>query len=297
MFEFHKMHGLGNHFLFFDELQQDFGRLKQPSILRTLCDPRFGLGADGIVFIMDALDTKNHCRMQIFNSDGTEAEMCGNAIRGVAHWYKKQHPRDEPILVETRGGIRQVYSQEVRNGVCHYRVEMGKVITDLTTTGELVPEADRKPLIWQEEPLLPYYANVGNPHCVLFLDTPLSEDAMIQLGAWLEAHPNHPRRINVEFVEVSSPKEVKVTVWERGCGMTHACGTGATAVVASGILAGKLQSPVGVHMPGGDLILEQTAEGIMFMTGPVQEVADGRLAPSFCNLLFGRPTTKAVGPT
>ena len=294
MFEFHKMHGLGNYFLFFDELMQDFSRLKQPQVIRTLCDARFGVGADGLVFVMPPVENHHHCRMQVFNADGSEAEMCGNAIRGVAHWYKKHHLGFEPILVETRSGLRQVYSSEVREGVCMYRVEMGVVNFDLTTTGELVPEPSRKPLTWDEEPLSLHYANVGNPHAVLFMDTPLTTDAQIKLGAWLETHPNHPRRINVEFVEILSPHEVNVTVWERGCGMTHACGTGGTAVAASGIKAGKLQSPVTVHMPGGDLILEQGENGVMFMTGPVQEVADGHLAPSFVDVLFGRPQRRLM---
>ncbi len=286
MFEFHKMHGLGNYFLFFDELMQDFSRLKQPQIIRTLCDVRFGVGADGLVFIMPPHDTRHQCRMQVFNADGSEAEMCGNAIRGVAHWYKKHHLGFEPILVETRSGVRQVYSSDVRDGFCMYRVEMGKVNFDLTTSGELLPEAERKPLVWDEETLTPHYANVGNPHAVLFVNQPLSQDAMMKMGAWLETHPNHPRRINIEFVEILSAHEVKVTVWERGCGMTHACGTGATAVAATGIKTGKLQSPVTVHMPGGDLILEQMGDGTMFMTGPVQEVCDGHLAPSFVNAIF-----------
>lgn len=285
MFGFHKMHGLGNHFIFFDEMGHDLSVLKRPKVLRLLCNPGRGMGGDGVIFIQSPRDPAHHCRMQMFNTDGTEAEMCGNAIRGVAHLYKMHHLGHEPVLIETLSGVKEVRSEAVRDGMCFYRVEMGRPTFDLVSTGELLPPSDCKPLHWQGETLEPAYVNVGNPHAMLFLSSPLTQDEMIALGAWLETHPNHPRRINVEFVEVLSPHEAKVTVWERGCGMTQACGTGATAVTAAGIKRGKLQSPVTIHMPGGDLIITQDERGVMFMTGPIQEVAAGQLSPSFLHCL------------
>ena len=286
MFCFHKMHGLGNQFIFFDELNQDLSRLKKPGILRTLSDPGYGLAGDGVIFIQPPRDPKNHCCMQMFNVDGTEAEMCGNAIRGVAHLFKQRHLGFDPISIETKCGVKEVRSGVVKDGKCHYRVEMGTPAFDLTTTGELLSAKDRKPLRWKEKILEPFYVNVGNPHAMLFLDSSMTRDEMISLGAWLESHPNHPRRINVEFVEVLSTREVKVSVWERGCGMTKACGTGATAVSAAGIKLGKLVSPVTVHMPGGDLSISQSTGGVLFMTGPVQEIASGQLSASFVHDLF-----------
>ncbi len=281
MFGFHKMHGLGNSFIFFDELGQDLAVLKNPRILRLLCSSGRGLGGDGVIFIQPPRDKKHHCRMQMFNTDGTEAEMCGNAIRGVAHLYRQHHLGHEPLLIETLSGVKEIHAGTVKDGKCQYRVEMGKPSFDLTATGELLSPRDRKPLHWQEETLEPVYVNIGNPHAMLFLSSPLTQDEMIALGAWLEVHPNHPRRINVEFVEILSPQEAKVTVWERGCGMTQACGTGATAVAAAGIKLGKLTSPVTVHMPGGDLVISQDERGVLFMTGPIQEVAVGQLSASF----------------
>jgi diaminopimelate epimerase len=286
MYEFQKMHGLGNHFLFFDELHQDYGRLKKAEIIRKLCDVKFGIGGDGVVFIMDPKSPGSHCRMQMFNIDGSEAEMCGNAIRGVAHRYKKHNQGHDPILIETKGGIREVRANDAKDGVCYYTVDMGKAVFDLTATGDLLSPTERKPLHWREETLEPLYVHVGNPHAVLFLKSPLNSDEMLALGAWMETHPNHPSRINVEMVEICSPGEVKVTVWERGCGMTFACGTGATAVAGAGIKSGQLQSPVTVHMPGGDLVISLAENGHLFMTGPVQEVVEGKLSPSFVDSLL-----------
>ncbi len=285
MYSFHKMHALGNHFVFFDEMGQDFSRLKKPRVLQLLCDPRRGIGADGIVFIMDPRDPKHHCRMQMFNTDGTEAEMCGNAIRCVAHLFKAHCLGIEPVLVETGGGIREVRFEGASNGTATYRVEMGSASFDLISTGELVGEKDRKPLDWEGENLEPVHVNVGNPHAVLFVDEPWDEDEMVRAGAWLETHANHPRRINVEFVQILSPHEVRVHVWERGCGMTQACGTGATAVTAAGIRAKKLQSPVTVHMPGGDLSISQEKGGVLFMAGPAQEIISGELTAAFLHTL------------
>lgn len=285
MLGFHKLHGLGNHFVFFDEVGQDLSRFKKPSLIKTLCDSRHGLGADGVIFIMDPRDPKHHCRMQYFNADASEAEICGNALRGVAHIYRSHLRGEQPLLVETLAGLRSVEFESVHNGQAFYRVEMGSAMFDLTASGELAPAAERKALVRQGETFQPIYVNVGNPHAVLFLDQPLDQDTMLAVGAWLETHSNHPRRMNIEFVEIVNPHDVRVTVWERGCGMTQACGTGATAVAAAGIKEGRLQSPVTVHMPGGDLHISQNDQGTMFMTGPVQEVASGQLAPSFLHNL------------
>lgn len=288
MFEFWKMHHLGNHFILFDELGGDekaFAPLRTAAAVRVLCDAHFGLGADGVVFVRKPQDATHQCRMQMFNRDGSEAEMCGNALLAVGHLYQQRHPSRGPILVETGGGVRQVQSKGIcPEGLPAYKIDLGQVRFDLEATGELLPASKRRELIWRDEPLSPIYANVGNPHAVVFTSQPLESDAMISMGAWLETHPNHPRRINVEFVEIVDPHQVRVHVWERGCGMTNACGTGAAAVTASGVKLGKLQSPVAVTMPGGQLLIE--IEGAStFLTGAVQEVAEGRLAETFVKRL------------
>jgi diaminopimelate epimerase len=218
--------------------------------------------------------------MQMFNPDGSEAEMCGNAIRCVAHIYDHLHLGNSPILIETAGGIKEVSYVGVKDGEVFYKAQMGKAILDLVSTGELASEDKRKALDWNGREFKPVYVNVGNPHAVIFLDMPMTNDEMKSVGAWLESHANHPRRINVEFVEVLSRKEARIHIWERGCGMTQACGTGATAVTVAGIEKGLFDREVTIHMPGGDLTIEQTAEKDLYMTGPIREVATGTLSGS-----------------
>jgi diaminopimelate epimerase len=280
MIGFHKLHGLGNNFIFFNEINQDLSLLKKPEVITLLCNTQQGLGSDGVIFISLPKDPKHQCRMQMFNSDGTEAEMCGNAIRGVGHLFDDMHQGITPILVETQGGVKEVSFVGVENGTTFYKAQMGKPLFDLVQTGELIAESKRKSLDWKERDFAPIYVNVGNPHAVIFLKAPFKLDEMKSAGAWLETHVNHPRRINVEFVEVISRNEASVFVWERGCGMTQACGTGATAVAAAGIKEGLFDSKITIHMPGGDLIIEQNENQVLSMTGPVQEVATGQLSSS-----------------
>lgn len=275
---FSKINGLGNSFIFFEEMHQDLSWLKAPEKVRMLCSTGHGLGADGLVFIVSPKDPKHHCRMEIFNSDGTEAEMCGNALRCVAHLFDHRHLGIAPILIETKSSVKEVSFVGVKNGEAFYKAQMGQPLFDLVASGELLSADKRKQLAWSDMALEPVYVNVGNPHAVIFLKAPLSKDEMQSIGAWLETHPNHPRRINIEFVEIISANEATVNVWERGCGMTQACGTGAVAVVAAGCKTGILNNKVTIHMPGGDLIIEADSHSSLYMTGPVQEVAVGQIS-------------------
>ncbi len=279
MIAYSKMHGLGNSFIFFDEMNQEFNLLRKPETLRLLCDARSGIGADGIIFMMPPRDPKHHCRMQMFNTDGSEAEMCGNAVRCLAHLFARRQTGAGQILIETSSGVKEVGLVNSARGESFYRAQMGPAIFDLVSTGELLPADRCKALTWNERTFEPIHVNVGNPHAVIFLKAPMSSDEMKTAGAWLETHPNHPRRINIEFVEVISRKEARINIWERGCGMTQACGTGATATAAAGIKLGHFDKQVTIHMPGGDLLIEQDPKGIMFMTGPVQEICEGQIAP------------------
>lgn len=285
MIGFHKMHGLGNCFIFFDEFNQDLSFIKTPEKIRLLCTTSHGLGSDGLVFIGPPRDAKHHCRMEMFNVDGSEAEMCGNAIRGAAMLFDRKALGFSPVLIETRSGIKEVSFIKVSDGEAFYRAQMGQANFDLVRSGELVSEDRRKPLDWNSLNFEPVYANVGNPHAVIFMKNMLTHDEMKTAGAWLETHINHPRRINVEFVDVISRNEARVYVWERGCGMTAACGTGATAVAAAGIKQGLFDKKVTIHMPGGDLIIEQDDNALLYMTGPVQEVAIGQISSGMAHRL------------
>ncbi|MBF0547924.1 MAG: diaminopimelate epimerase [Candidatus Riflebacteria bacterium] len=286
MVEFQKMHHLGNNFIFFSELEEkkSLDALRTPSAVKMICDVKYGLGADGVVFLRPPENSKNNVRMQMFNCDGSEAELCGNALLGVGHAYLQKFPTNGPIKIETIGAIRELTSLKSKSAQPSYRIKLGTVNFDLEKTGDLLPSDNRKPLVWQEEKFEPIYAGFGNPHAVLFLDSPLSNDAMISVGAWLETHSNHPRRINVEFAKVINNNQVEMHVWERGCGMTNACGTGAAAVASTGVKTGKLKSPVTVRMPGGEILIEVEGETV-YLTGTIQEVACGKLAQSFFDIL------------
>lgn len=285
MIAYCKMHGLGNSFIFFDEMNGEFANLKKPETIRLLCDARVGIGADGVIFMLPPKDPKHHCRMQMFNTDGSEAEMCGNAVRCLAHLFSKRQLGVSQILIETSSGVKEVALVSSSQGESFYKAQMGTALFDLVATGEQLSADRYKPLTWKERTFEPIYVNVGNPHAVIFLKSPMSSDEMKTAGAWLETHPNHPRRINIEFVEVINRNEAKIHIWERGCGMTQACGTGATATAAAGIKLGHFDQKVTVHMPGGELLIEQDSKGTLFMTGPVQAICTGQLAPSLsCRL-------------
>ncbi len=284
MLKFEKMHGLGNHFIFVTDDQAGVGDLHDPTIIRGLCDVRRGIGADGIVLIGAPLDSQNHCRMRIFNSDGSEAEMCGNAIRCVAHHQLRLHPEHRDALrIETKGGVKVVRADSGLFGVgrdTRYRVAMGVPDFDLVKRGELLDPVRAEPLAWQGRTFTPIYVSMGNPHAVIFADPPLALDEIRSAGPLFETHRNHPKRINVEFVRIENPHRAIMTVWERGCGLTEACGTGACATGAAGFKTGRLQSPVDVVMPGGTLTIEAADDGQMLMTGPVQVVCQGTLDAS-----------------
>lgn len=280
MIAYCKMHGLGNSFIFFDEMNQELNYLRKPESIKLLCDARFGIGADGVIFMLPPRDPKHHCRMQMFNTDGSEAEMCGNAVRCLAHLFSKRQLGVNQILIETRGGVKEVALVSCSQGESFYKAQMGSALFDLVATGEQLPTERYKALSWNEITFEPVYVNVGNPHAVIFLKSPMTSDEMKVAGAWLETHPNHPRRINIEFVEIINRNEARINIWERGCGMTQACGTGATATAAAGIKLGHFDKKVTVHMPGGDLLIEQDAGGILSMTGPVQAICTGQISPS-----------------
>lgn len=286
MYKFFKMNGLGNSFIFFDEAQQDFSLLKNAQIIKTLCSNGEGIGADGVVFVETPVDaSKNNCKMQIFNEDGTEAEMCGNALRCVAHLFIGQRVSRNDLRIETASGVKRVSLAYKTDETSFYRAELGKPSFDLEQSGELLPLKERELIAVDGQVFEPIYVNVGNPHAVLFLDEMPELETIKAVGRAIELHKNHPRRINVEFVKVLKRDLCEVTVWERGCGITKACGTGATALVAAGIKRGLFDSKVRVKMLGGVLDIEQDSNGFMHMTGPVQEVAYGHLSGLFLDHL------------
>jgi diaminopimelate epimerase len=277
---FTKMHGLGNDFIIVageKELPADVS-----SLAVQLCSRFFGIGADGLVYILPS-DIADY-RMRIINSDGSESEQCGNAIRCVAK-YIYEHGLIEPsqteLSVETLGAGSQKVQLTVDGGqVTAVRVDMGEPVLH----GKLVPTT------LEQEPVLDHPIEVdgrefrftavsmGNPHCVIYVDDAASFD----LGVWgpkLEVHPLYPRRTNVEFTTVKSRGALDMRVWERGAGPTLACGTGACAALVSSVLNGLSDRSATVSLKGGDLFIEWSEiDNHVYMTGPAEQVFTGSVS-------------------
>lgn len=276
---FTKMHGLGNDFVVVNGFSQVLPT-DPAALAHRVCDRRFGVGADGLVLILPSESAQ--FRMRIFNPDGSEPEMCGNAIRCVALYaYRRGLTADRRMEVETLAGpIRPELRFE--DGKEAVRVDMGRPrlsraeIPMVGTPGPVVGER----LEAGERSFEVTAVSMGNPHCVIFASEPgeLEEQEFRRYGPLLERHPAFPARTNVEFVAVDSPGEVRVRVWERGAGPTPACGTGACAVVVAGVLTGRTGRTVNVRLPGGVLLIEWPDDsGPVYMSGPAEEVFDGKL--------------------
>ncbi len=273
---FYKVHGLGNDFILFDARAR---RLDWHRLAPRLCDRHFGIGADGLLLLEDG--EKAPFRMRIINADGSEAEMCGNGIRCFAK-YLADHsyiPADRDELeVETLAGIQRL--RLVRRGgvVEAVRVAMGRprfdpaeVPVDLPGPGPIIDY----PVIVDGHRLALTFVSMGNPHAIAFLDDPVEAFPLEQVGPKVENHPLFPKRTNFEVVNRLSPDHYRVRVWERGVGLTLACGTGACAVAVAARLKRLAPEKVRVELPGGTLEIEWDGQGEVLMTGPAAEVFVG----------------------
>ncbi|GIP20334.1 diaminopimelate epimerase [Paenibacillus sp. J22TS3] len=275
--EFTKMHGLGNDFLVFHEHQDLPDKVSELAV--KWCDRFFGVGGDGLVFILPS--QKADFRMRIINSDGSEAEQCGNAIRCVAKYvYDNKLTDRENITIETLGaGVQQV-SLQVENGVVQtVRVDMGEPILDglrVPTALEGNPVLSR-PIEVDGREFNFTAVSMGNPHCVIYVEDAPSFD-LTTWGPKLEVHPYFPKKINVEFATVTSRNRVEMRVWERGAGPTLACGTGACATLVSSVLNEVTDRAAWVGLKGGDLYIEWSEEdNHVYMSGPAAEVYRGNI--------------------
>jgi diaminopimelate epimerase len=274
MMKFWKMHGLGNDYVVIDNRKGAIPNEVIPELARKLCERRFSIGADGLLLVSDS--AKADVKMRIFNADGSEAEMCGNGIRCFAKYcYENNITRKLDFTVETLAGTKRVWLT-VRNDQIHsVRVDMGTPIFErnkMPMTGEGT---------WINENLLVDGENykatclsTGNPHCVIFVDN-TDDFPVCVIGPKIENNHLFPQRTNVEFAQVINNNEIKVRVWERGCGETLACGTGACAAVVAGKRLGIVENKVTVRLLGGNLEVEYTDR--MFLSGPVERVFEGKL--------------------
>ena len=270
---FTKMHGIGNDFILLDGFNR---AIPNPEDLaRRLCDRHFGIGADGLIL---ALPSKRaDARMRIFNSDGSEAEMCGNGVRCLGKFlYETGLCRITPMQVETLAGVLTLALELGDDGaVRRVTVDMGIPSFDPAQI-PVAAESNAVTLEAAGRSLRFFCVGMGNPHAVTF-DLFPDDATFAALGPLLERHPVFPRRCNIEFCRVDE-EGAQVRVWERGDGPTLACGTGACAVLAAGARQGLLPRRARIQLPGGALMIRWDDDGHLFMTGPAEAVFTGEIA-------------------
>lgn len=277
--KFVKMHGAGNDYVYVDCFRQTID--DPESLAREISDRNFGVGGDGLILI--EASKKADVKMRIFNSDGSEAEMCGNGVRCVAK-YAFDHglvDRTE-IKIETAAGVLPLTMYPNKHEhIDKVRVNMGPprlTRGDLPMLGVAHERVINLELEILDRTFEITCVSMGNPHCVIYVDD-LADFPVKRYGYAIENHELFPRRINVEFVEVISPNEVRQRTWERGAGETLACGTGSSAVTVAGVLTGRTEGRLLNHLTGGDLEMEWDGKSEVFMTGPAVEVFSGEYIP------------------
>jgi diaminopimelate epimerase len=272
---FAKMHALGNNYIYVSQFEERLTEEELPSLAVAVSDVRRGIGSDGLILIGPS--TVADVRMRIFNADGSEAENCGNGLRCVAKYvFEHGYVQSPTFTIEVEAGIvtASVHATEGAR-VDRVTIDMGRVSFDPVDVGYIGSafEGDEVAVGVGDEVFLGSLVSVGNPHYVSFVPD-ASAVAVEHIGPHIERHPDFPKRINVEFVSVRGRNEIDFRVWERGSGITHACGTGACASVAAGIRRGLLDEKVIVHLLGGDLEIE-LKDGHVWMTGEAVEVLTG----------------------
>lgn len=276
--KFAKMHGLGNDFIVVDGFEERLEEAALPDLARRLCDRHFGIGADGILLALPSREAD--FRMRLINSDGSEAEHCGNGIRCVARFVADRgRTSADRITIETVGRINVLDLNRRGGRVESVRVDMGEPRfqrRDLPMTGPESGEAIDEPLEIEGRRLELTCVSMGNPHAVSFVED-VDGYPVTTIGPLVEKHPLFPRRTNVEFIRVIGPHELQMRVWERGAGETLACGTGACASVVAGARTGRCDRRATVHLPGGDLEIEWAENNRVYMTGPAVLVFDGHV--------------------
>ncbi|GHT75961.1 diaminopimelate epimerase [Bacteroidia bacterium] len=270
------MHGAGNDYVYIDGFRETV--LNPEELTVKVSDRHKGIGSDGLVLILPS-ETSDF-RMRMFNADGSEAQMCGNAARCVGKYvYDKGYTQKNVITLETKAGVKILELFPVNGKIEKVKVDMG----------EPVLNTKHIPVIWNDENLINETidfepeklaltaVSMGNPHAVIFMDN-IKNLEIEKIGRKIENHPMFPEKTNTEFVEIVSPDVAKMRVWERGSGETQACGTGACATLVAAVLNGKLERKAVIQLLGGDLELEWNAEtNHVLMTGPAVKVFEGEI--------------------
>lgn len=273
---FSKMQGAGNDYVYVNCFEEKIENISETAV--KVSDRHFGIGSDGLVLICPS--EKADFQMIMYNSDGSQAEMCGNAVRCVGKYvYDRGLTDKKTVTIETLAGIK-ILNLNIENDVVKtVRVNMGKPVL---YPADIPVLSDKNRFIEEtvnvdDKDYKVTCVSMGNPHAVVFLDT-LKELDIEKIGPKFENHTIFPRRINTEFVEVINKNRLKMRVWERGAGETLACGTGACAVMTAAVLCGKAENKAVIELIGGKLMIEWEGEGSdVFMTGPAEFVFDGEI--------------------
>jgi len=271
---FWKMHGLGNDYIVVDSKKQRISEQQIPKLAKKLCRRRFSIGADGLLLVCpsNVADVK----MRIFNADGSEAEMCGNGIRCFSKYcYENGIVSKKAFNVETLSGIKQIWLTIKGSEVSSVKVDMGapnweRSALSMQGQGTFINET----LEIGNKPYSITCLSMGNPHCIIFVEK-VEEFPVNIIGPIVENYKAFPDRTNAAFVQVLNRNELKVRVWERGCGETLACGTGTCAAVAAANRLGRVDHNVTVHLLGGDLEVE--VGKTLLLIGAAEKVFKGTL--------------------
>jgi diaminopimelate epimerase len=288
---FTKMHGIGNDYVYIDCFNNPTPA-DPPALARVIADRHFGVGGDGLILICPSAVAD--ARMRMFNADGSESEMCGNGVRCVAKYVYDHGIAAVPSLkIETGNGVLSLELEIADGRARRVRVDMGQPILEAdriptTLAGSRVVNVPLPPVDvpgakdWMSAAGVDPHmtcVSMGNPHVTIYCRD-VERIPLEAVGPALEHHPLFPRRINVHFVQVHSAEEVTMRTWERGSGITLACGTGASAVCVSGVLAERTGRKILAHLPGGDLELHWADNNHVYMTGPATEVFTGEWNPA-----------------
>ena len=268
---FIKMHGAENDYIFFDGMTGTLPR-DPGALAKRICNRHAGIGADGIICMVSPSDEFADVRMQIWNADGSSAEMCGNAARCIAVWLQSSGRISEVCRIQTSDRIITAQEIHVNGELGSATVDMGPPELLTSADGQTIELADRVRLVLHR-------VHIGNPHAVIFVDE-LTDALVDGVGPQIEQHPIISQRTNVEFVVVRAANELLVRVWERGCGETQACGSGACAVVAAAVNTGRIpdNQPCRVVLPGGTLTVHWNPDsGNIQLSGPVEVAFTGNV--------------------
>jgi diaminopimelate epimerase len=271
--QFTKYSGLGNDFVFLDGPTAQ--AVKDPfALARKICDRRNGVGADGLILLLPSQQAD--VKMRIINSDGSEAEMCGNASRCVPlHLHLTGQTQQKTITLETLAGLIKTEIVDEKKHLVRVNMGTPKLLRgQIPITGNPEEPAQNIALTIDGQTFTGTGVSMGNPHFVIFVPD-IAQIPLAQIGPQIETHPLFPQKTNVEFVQLLNDTCVRMRVWERGAGITRACGTGACATAVACILSGKTQRQVNVQLDGGDLLIEWPEHRDIFMTGPAQQIFTG----------------------